>query len=124
MEPGAVQLVMAHRLESGAFGYELLWNPSTAHGYNADGRFLAGLTDPAILLNGHSRTAYDSQPVGPKTPIYDYDDQPVGADPALAGPWSGPGRGVVGPRSHPKSESDDEKDAAPDVLRWAAGGGR
>lgn len=123
-----LELVMAHRLESGAFGYELLWNPSTSHGYNADGRFLAGLTDPAILLNGHRHTSgettYNSPPVGPEPGIYAYDDQPVGAEVALVGPWSGPGRGVVGPRSDPEPEPDDEDDTAPDVLRWAAGGGR
>lgn len=89
-----LELVMAHRLETGAFGYELLWNPSTTHGYDTTGRFLAGLTDPATLLDSN----YDSGPVGPETPIYAYDDQPVGAGPPLVGPWSGPGRGVVGPR--------------------------
>lgn len=122
-----LELVMAHRLETGAFGYELLWNPSTAgtgHGYNADSRFLAGLTDPHTLLNGHhhttAETTYDGQPVGPEAPIYAYDDQPVGSEVALVGPWSGPGRGVVGPRSAPESESDE---ADVDELRWVSGDG-
>ena len=120
-----LELVMAHRLETGAFGYELLWNPSTSHGYNADGRFLAGLTDPHTLLNGRGgyvgKTTYDREPVGPESPIYAYDDQPVGVQTPLVGPWSGPGRGVVGPRSDP---SEDDSDDGVDVLRWVAGGGR
>jgi DNA primase catalytic core len=119
-----LELVMAHRLESGAFGYELLWNPSSAHGYTTDGRFLAGLTDPHTLLNGHGKTTYDDQSVGPETPIYAYDDQPVGAGPPLVGPWSGPGRGLVGPRSDPETAAKDGVDEGPELLRWVAGGGR
>ena len=56
--------------------------------------------------------------------IYGYDHQPVGAEAALVGPWSGPGRGVVGPRSDPDSEPDDEGDEGADLPRYAAGGGR
>ena len=123
-----LELVMAHRLESGAFGYELLWNPSTTtgtgHGYNADGRFLTGLTDPHTLLNGHGKTTYDAQPVGIEDEKYSYNDQPVGAEVALVGPWSGPGRGVVGPRSDPDSEPADDGGDGVDLLRWASGGGR
>ncbi len=126
-----LELVMAHRLESGAFGYELLWNPTAATstpvngaaydtGYDLGGRFLAGLTDPATLLD----SGYDDQPVGPEPEIYGYDHQPVGAEAALVGPWSGPGRGVVGPRSDPDSEPDDEGDEGADLPRYAAGGGR
>lgn len=119
-----LELVMAHRLESGAFGYELLWNPSTTQtstttdtGYDAQydfgGRFLTGLTDPATLLDPASETTYNGQPVG--------------AEVALVGPRSGGGRGVVGPRSEADSEPDGDGDDAADgvgVLRWAAGGGR
>lgn len=108
-----LELVMAHRLETGAFGYELLWNPNSAHGYNAEGRFLTGLTDPAALLDERPETTYDSEPVGQEQQIYGYDSRPVGAEVALVGPWSGPGRGVVGPRSE-----DDSED-----LRWVSGDG-
>ena len=99
-----LELVMAHRLESGAFGYELLWNPRTVHGYDAGGRFLAGLTDPATLLNGE---------------ICEYDPEPVGPEVALVGPWSVPGRGPVGGQSAPDSEPVE----GPDLLDWAAGDG-
>lgn len=135
-----LELVMAHRLESGAFGYELLWKPPAAMtttaaettGYDGGGRFLAGLTDPATLLSGRgdgsSGTTYDGQSVGPEAPIYAYDTQPVGAEVALVGPWSGPGRGAVGPRSDAESEPGDRHgngdETAPELLRWASGGGR
>lgn len=115
-----LELVMAHRLETGAFGYELLWNPTTTHGYTADGRFLTGLTDPATLLDNN----YDREPVGPEAEIYGYDHQPVAPELPVVGPWSAPGRGVVGPRPDPDSEPDDEVEDASDVLRYAAGGGR
>lgn len=123
-----LELVMAHRLETGAFGYELLWNPSTAttsttdhdntHGttYDVGGRFLAGLTDP--------KTLYDSGPVGPESGIHDYDPQPVGAGTPLVGPWSGAGRGVVGPRSEADSGLEGDVEDGSDLLRWAAGGER
>ena len=120
-----LELVMAHRLETGAFGYELLWNPGSAHGYNAEGRFLTGLTDPAALLDERPETTYTAGPVGSDEPIYGYNSEPVGPEVALVGPWSAPGRGVVGPRSEPDPESDDDDaDDGVDVLRWAAGGGR
>jgi DNA primase catalytic core len=115
-----LELVIVHRLESGAFGYELLWNPPAATSatgndgaYDAGGRFLAGLTDPKTLLNGqnHGRG-------------HDYDPEPVGAEPPLVGPWSGAGRAPVGGRSATDSEPDDEPDEGADLLRWAAGGGR
>ncbi len=107
-----LELVIVHRLESGAFGYELLWNPSTTASsttsydttYNGDGRFLAGLIDPRTLLNGQ-RHDYNSEPVGVQTP--------------LVGPWSGAGRGVVGPRS----EDDPRVGSSADLLDWAAGDG-
>ena len=125
-----LELVMAHRLETGAFGYELTWNPpvamSTTIGRNGDDvgqRFLAGLTDPSTLLE----TTYTAGPVGSDEPIYGYNSEPVGAEVALVGAWSGPGRGVVGPRSEPDSEPEGDADDADDgvgVLRWASGGGR
>ena len=116
-----LELVLVHRLESGAFGYELLWKSpvtmsttaasTTTHdsGYDAGGRFLVGLTDPKTLLNGRPH-AYDTEPVGANTPV--------------VGPWSGVGRGPVGGRSDPDSEPDDEAENAPDLLRYAVGGGR
>ncbi len=94
-----------HRLESGAFGYELLWNPHDP-GYTANGRFLAGLTDPATLLDrtggrdGRPPTTADrSAPSAADLRL----QQPnrSGSRAAVVGPWSGPGRGVVGPRSDP-----------------------
>jgi len=115
-----LELVLVHRLESGAFGYELLWKPpatmsttaasATTHdsGYDAGGRFLVGLTDPKTLLNGRPH-AYDTEPVGANTPV--------------VGPWSGAGRAPVGGRSDPDSERDDEVENAPDLLRYAVGGG-
>lgn len=115
-----LELVMAHRLETGAFGYELLWNAGTTHGYNTEGRFLTGLTDPAALLDERPETTYDEQAVGQEQQIYAYDGQSVGAGPPLVGPWSGPGRGVVGPRSDPESEPEDADD---EPLRWVSGDG-
>jgi len=112
-----LELVIVHRLESGAFGYELLWNPSTTHGYDAEydmgGRFLAGLTDPRTLLNGPADRGR-----------HDYDTEPVGAESPLVGPWSGAGRGVVGPQSEAQPDPESEPEDAPDLLRWAAGGER
>ena len=106
-----LELVIVHRLETGAFGYELTWNPPamTTHGHDATGRFLAGLADP--------RTLYPGQPVGPEGEIYDDPGRPVGANTPLVGPWSGPGRGSVGPQSEPP-----EDDTEPD-LRWVSGDG-
>lgn len=76
-----LELVIVHRLETGAFGYELLWNPTTTtsnvNSYDSGGRFLAGLTDP--------KTLYDPEPVGAKAP--------------LVGAQSGLGRWVVGRRN-------------------------
>lgn len=125
-----LELVIVHRLESGAFGYELLWHPSAATsdagttsssttGYDEAGRFLVGLTDPKTLLDGAADNTYDQQPVGLSAEIYDYDPQPVGAEAALVGPWSGGGRAPVGPRS----DADLEPDEGADLLGWAAGDG-
>lgn len=123
-----LELVIVHRLESGAFGYELVWNPrTTTHngtGYDSAERFLAGLTDPRALLDVADDTDYDQQPVGLNGQIYAYDDQPVGAKGAVVGPWSAPGRGVVGPRSDPPESTEDDADEGADLLRWAAGGDR
>ena len=125
-----LELVIVHRLESGAFGYELTWKPPVAHlngtttttssdsAYDPGGRFLAGLTDPRVLLDHN----YDPEPVGPEAGIHAYDPQPVGANGAVVGPWSAPGRGVVGPRSETETESDEDSETAPELLRWAAGG--
>ena len=112
-----LELVIPHRLETGTYGYELLWtNPSTT---NADegSRFLTGLTDPDTLISDQPDT-----PVA--EPGSDYDPQVVGAEAPLVGPWSGAGRRVVGPRSDPDSEPDDDDEDVPDLLRWAAGGER
>ncbi len=97
-----LELVVPHRLESGSYGYELTWNPpAEANAHDEGGRFLAGLTDPATLLD----STYDPQPVGANTP--------------LVGPWSAPGRGVVGPRPGPESEPENTAD----LLDWASGDG-
>jgi DNA primase catalytic core len=109
-----LELVVPHRMESGSYGYELTWNPpastSTTTGqgstYDEGQRFLAGLTDPTTLLDST------------------YDPRPVGAQAPLVGPWSGPGRGVVGPRSDPDSEPHDDPDEGVDLLRYASRGGR
>ena len=55
-----LELVLAHRLDSGAYGYELTWR-----GEGTTGRpFLAGLTDPTTLKQPPA-TAYD----GPRKPL-------------------------------------------------------
>ena len=113
-----LELVVPHRLESGSYGYELTWNPPASTGtttgqgstYDEGQRFLAGLTDPTTLLNDRPDSTYDPHPVGAQAP--------------LVGPWSGPGRGVVGPRSDPATEPDDDADEGVDLLRYASGGGR
>lgn len=133
-----LELVVPHRLESGSYGYELTWNPptsspstSTTHSqdaqgssYDEGGRFLAGLTDPATLLEDRPDSTYDTQQVGPEEQNHAYDPQPVGANTPLVGPWSGPGRGVVGPRSDPQEGVEDDPDEGVDLLRYASGGGR
>lgn len=111
-----LELVIVHRLESGAFGYELLWKPpaatTTTTGkattYDDAGRFLTGLTDPATLLNDE-----------PDDEICDYDPEPVGPEPALVGPWSGPSRPPVGPRSAPPEDAE----TGVDLLDWVVGDG-
>ena len=108
-----LELVVPHRLESGSYGYELTWNPpastSTTAGqgsnYAEGGRFLAGLTDPATLLDDRLDSTYDPGPVG--------------AEVALVGPWSGPGRGVVGPQPDPHSSANE----GADLMDWASGDG-
>jgi hypothetical protein len=79
-----LELVLVHRLESGAFGYELLWKTTSTTTGDQSRRFLTGLTDPATLLNNE-----------PDDQICDYDPEPVGPEPPLVGS----GRGLVGPRS-------------------------
>lgn len=140
-----LELLVVHRLTSGAFGYELTWTPPTPG--EAGGRFLAGLTDPATLLGDataaaatqEQATGYTTGPVGPKAPPSTYDTGPGGAPGALVGPWSGPGRPVVGARSarHDGPESAAGEARGDDVAgdgdvsegRWAgvvrvAAGGR
>lgn len=90
-----LELVIAHRLETGGFAYELAW-----HTTDTGGRVLPGLLDPAQL---------DPAPLDP-TPLdsEQLDEQAAeGTGPAATTvdrsgpepPWSGPGRGPVGPRS-------------------------
>jgi DNA primase len=83
-----LELVLAHRLDSGAYGYELTWR-----GEGATGRpFLAGLTDPATLSQ-------------------DYDGDRSAPEPD----WSAPGRGVVGGWSAPgRTPTDTTKGARQD----------
>jgi DNA primase catalytic core len=119
-----LELVVVHRLASGAFGYELTWTPPTDQ---AGGRFLAGLTDPKTLADPPA-TGYDTPPASPEAAAYAYDTEPVGAPGAVVGPWSGAGRPLVGPRSAGSDGAEDQgEDAAGDVwgdlLRVAAGGG-
>lgn len=133
-----LELLVVHRLTSGAFGYELTWTPPTTE---AGGRFLAGLTDPTTLLGDATATAdtrepatgYTTRPVGAEPAGSAYDTGPVGAPGPVVGPWSGPGRGPVGPRSQPTGDALDGSDVAGDVDvsegRWAgvvrvAAGGR
>lgn len=134
-----LELLVVHRLTSGAFGYELTWTPPTTTG-EAGGRFLAGLTDPTTLLGDATATTdaqepatgYTTGPVGLEPTPSTYDTGPVGAPGPVVGAWSGPGRGVVGPRSHPTGDALDGSDAARDgdvsegrwagVVRVAAGG--
>jgi DNA primase len=119
-----LELVIVHRLESGAFGYELTWKPPTSastpgqvgNGYDSGQRFLAGLTDPRALLDG-AGSGYDPVPDGPESEIHGYDLKPVGANSPLVGPWSGPGRGSVGPQSEAP-----EGDSEPDLRRVSGDG--
>ena len=137
-----LELLVVHRLTSGAFGYELTWTPPVD---TAGGRFLVGLTDPATLHNpapepagpAGGASAYDTPPVGPGPASSTYDPEPVGVPGAVVGPWSGVGRGLVGGRSHPTQAARDGREASAsegddvgdeggdpfgDVLRVAAGG--
>ncbi len=127
-----LELVVPHRLESGSYGYELTWNPpastSTTTGqdssYDEGGRFLAGLTDPATLLDDRPENTYDTRPVGPESQVHAYDPRSVGAQAPLVGPWSGPGRGVVGPQPAPAVSSPPAgEDGAEQAWALTAGGG-
>lgn len=129
-----LELLVVHRLTSGAFGYELTWTPPTATTGEAGGRFLTGLTDPATLAG--------PAPTGPAEPAggaSTYDTEPVGAAGMVVGPWSGVGRGLVGARSarpdSPPRDADDgrgddagdeggdvSEDAWTGLARVAAGG--
>lgn len=88
-----LELVVPHRLESGAYGYELTWNPPRETNSDDEGqRFLAGLTDPKTLLTNQT---------------YGYDTEPVGPQPPLVGPRSAPSRPPVGGWSDLFSEVGD-----------------
>jgi DNA primase len=71
-----LELVAPHRLEAGGFCYELAW-----HTDDTGGRVLPGLLDPATLDATDAVTTADRS--------------------GSEEPWSGPGRGLVGPRSAP-----------------------
>lgn len=75
-----LELVLAHRSERGTFAYELAWRGEGSDG----GAFLPGLVDPATIAS----------PAGPAS-TRTYGPDRSGSEPAR----SGPGRGVVGPRS-------------------------
>ncbi|GEA81427.1 hypothetical protein [Cellulomonas uda] len=105
-----LELLVVHRLTSGAFGYELTWTPPTTG--EVGGRFLAGLTDPTTLTSEpstHAPSAYDTGPAGTPGPV--------------VGVWSGPGRPLVGSRSHPTGDAHDVSEGPwAGVSRVAAGG--
>jgi hypothetical protein len=87
-----LELVLAHRLDSGAYGYELTWRGEGTTG----GPFLAGLTDPTTLRQ-------------PPTPTYD------GNRSGLQGERSAPGRPPVGGWSAPgRTPTNTTKDACQD----------
>jgi DNA primase len=82
-----LELVLAHRLDSGAYGYELTWRGEGTSG----GPFLAGLTDPTTLKH-------------PTAPAYDGDRSGLQGDrSAPVGPRSGGGRPPVGPDPTPQT---------------------
>jgi DNA primase len=121
-----LEILVVHRLVSGAFGYELAWTPPADT--EAGGRFLAGLTDPKTLTDPTpAATGYTTPPGALGGSGTTYDTEPVGAPGAVVGPWSRAGRGAVGPPSHLNAAAGDAT-AEPahlrgDVLRVAAGGG-
>ena len=104
-----LELVVPHRLESGSYGYELTWNPPARRDDPGSGpgrarragTFLAGL-----------HRALRPRPAGPSQ--ITYDPQPVGAEAAVVGPWSGGGRGLVGPRSARRLKPDAPQRRRPD----------
>lgn len=71
-----LELILVHRLETGAYGYELLWHHPSALTYDHGQRFLAGLVDPGTLTDPLT-CGYDGNRSGPE------------------GPWSWPGRPPV-----------------------------
>jgi DNA primase catalytic core len=75
-----LELVLAHRLDSGAYGYELTWRGEGTSG----GPFLAGLTDPTTLGRPPAPT-YDGDRSGPQGERSAPGRPPVGR-------WSAPGR--------------------------------
>ena len=86
-----LELLLVHRAESGTFTYELAWRPPVRDGagVTVEGRFLVGLTDPAMLTAG-SGTSYDTNRSGQE-----------GARSGVEGSWSALGRGLVGGWSAP-----------------------
>jgi len=75
-----LELVLAHRLDSGAYGYELTWRGEGTSG----GPFLAGLTDPTTLRQPPAPN-YDGDRSGPQGERSAPGRPPVGG-------WSAPGR--------------------------------
>lgn len=75
-----LELVLAHRLDSGAYGYELTWRGEGTSG----GPFLAGLTDPTTLRQPPTPT-YDGDRSGPQGERSAPGRPPVGG-------WSAPGQ--------------------------------
>lgn len=75
-----LELVLAHRLDSGAYGYELTWRGEGTSG----GPFLAGLTDPTTLGQPPAPT-YDGDRSGTQGERSAPGRPPVGV-------WSAPGR--------------------------------
>ena len=90
-----LELVLAHRLDSGAYGYELTWR-----GEGATGRpFLAGLTDPTTLRQPPTRS-YDGDRSGPEP-----DRSAPGR--GVVGGWSAPGRTLTDTTKGARQDADE-----------------
>jgi hypothetical protein len=90
-----LELVLAHRLDSGAYGYELTWRGEGTSG----GPFLAGLTDPTTLKHP-TATAYDGDRSGPEP------DRSAPGRPPVGG-WSAPCRTPTNTTKDARQDGDE-----------------